>query len=1093
MVPFKLGKFGRMGVTEMVYTYPIFKTKVILPQEKPSILQRRQINKKLKLMTEYPVTLIHSGPGYGKSTALATFLKGHPNVCWYTITETDDDIVIFINYVIQSIRMVVPNFGEVVLKKLDGHGRSLWIQEICSEMVNAFTTLSQPLIIVLDDAHLVEHSDSISSLLQMLIENMPSNVHLVLSGRTRPEWPVMMKLKAKGNLLEISEKDFIFTYEEIDVLFHDFYQMPLENEQIKDILKITEGWVMAIQLIAHQSKEKGTLQKILENKNRSLHDLFQFLTMEVLSKLPKNLEAFLKQTSIFEELHPDMINQVLNITHAKSMIKKAMHANLFISSLDHGTYRYHSLFREFLISELSVHDPKQYEKLHRKAALYYEQQRKYDRAIYHYEMISDFHSAARILNHFGTQMIRFGSLESLKEKLQLLPIDVKNEYVRLWIFEGDVYRYRCQYGQALACYRKADEIASAKGCWQEQSSALEGIAQVFLDTIQPGRADEYLKKAVEVIPEDTADQCRRKRLSRLMAENLVNLGRAKEALAWLNIQMDDVVNVNNEKLEPRLLLRMGRLEEAIRLLEIQKLEEQKEENHLQQSHRETDLLLSLIHSFKGEAHKAKTLAQEGIMQGVKHKAPFVEACGWMRIGHAVQIGKQYDLSQAILCYETALKLMDDIQMPRGKAEPLMGLCGVYAQKGEFDTAIRFGDEALKETDKVSDQWLSALIRLSLSSVYFYMGNDTKSMALLHDCEKAFEACGDGYGLTVTYLWRAIIAFQREAWGDFEVDLKKCLKLAEEGHYDFLFERRTLLGPYDIQKITQMMLVAKQRGFTTPFIQRLMAKWKLSEGKHHPGYTLYVKTLGQFRIFLGQSEVSADAWSRSKSKELFQFLLTRRAKWVSREEMIACLWPGHSPSAGLSNFKVALNALNKVLEPHRKVRGVPFFIDRKDTMYRLNLTGIVLDVDDFEKTLHRAAEVKDIKEQTELLETGLAYYKGDFLPERQFEDWCNEERERIQLMFLRGSEKLAKLYISVNDFEKAIEVCERMIQVDGCWEEAYRIMMYGYYQLNNRPLAIKYFKKCSEKLDRELGIKPLPSTQALYQQILEGELPFENKI
>ncbi|MGV3487074.1 MAG: BTAD domain-containing putative transcriptional regulator [Tuberibacillus sp.] len=1075
----------------MVHEFPIFKTRLIPPQGKQFILQRPQIGKKLRQIKDYPLTLIHSGPGYGKSTTLAAFLNGRKDACWYTLSEQDDDIVIFLYYFIHSVKMAVPAFGESLLVELDGNSRTSWIRSICSEMVNEFSGLDHSIIIVLDDFHLVEHSDSINEWLQMFIENIPSNVHLVISGRTRPQWPLITKLKAKSEILVIDEHHFAFSYEEIEVLFHDNYQMPLEPSQIQGILNLTEGWAMAIQLIAQQSKQKGTLDKILENRNRSLNDLFEYLTMEVLTKLDDKMRDFLKQTCIFEELHPPIIERVLNIPDAEKILNKIANANLFLTALNQGSYRYHALFRDFLISDLQVNDPVLLESLHRQAGRYYEEIENNEQAIYHYEMISDFPSAAKILNSYGRKMIQFGSLESLKEKLFLIPPDVKDMYLMLWVYEGEIYRYRCQYGQALECYNRAQVLAESSGQWEEQSSALEGIAQVFLDTIQPGKADKYLKKAVEVIPENEAVNERRARLTRLMAENLVNLGRAKEAVAWLNIRPGEAIsNVNNEKLEPRLLLRMGRLEEAMDLLEIQKIQEQKEEGHLQQSHRETDLLLSLIYSFQGDALRAKTLAQEGIMRGVKYKAPFVEACGWMRIGHSVQISNQYDLNQAMICYKTALKLMDDIQMPRGKAEPLMGLCGVYAQKGEFETAIHYGELALEETDKVSDEWLSALIRLSLSNTYYYMGNYGRCLELLKDCERTFEACGDGYGLAVTYLWKTMISFQKEDWPSFKSHLLSCLKHVEDGRYEFILDRRTLLGPFDVQKIPQILHAASQRGISTPFTQSLMRKWKLTDERSHPGYTLHVQTLGQFRVWLGHLEVQPEAWQRSKAKELFQLFLTRRNTWVSKDDIIAWLWPDQDGPSGLSGFKVALNALNKVLEPERKARGTPYFIDRKGSLYRLNMAGIILDVDDFESTLQRASESVDVYDQIQLLETGLSYYKGDFLPERRFEDWCAEEREKAQLLFLRASEKCARLYISQKDFDRAIEHCERIINTDACWEEAYRMIMFCYYQMNNRPQAIKYYKKCYEQLERELGIRPLSATTNLYLQIIEGELLIE---
>lgn len=94
-------------------------------------------------------------------------------------------------------------------------------------------------------------------------------------------------------------------------------------------------------------------------------------------------------------------------------------------------------------------------------------------------------------------------------------------------------------------------------------------------------------------------------------------------------------------LEARMLLRTGKLQEAKQVLLYKE-----GENQLPQSHREKELLLSLIQSFMGNGKEAKSLAQHGISQGIKGKSPFVEACGWIRMGHAVQLISDYDTSLA---------------------------------------------------------------------------------------------------------------------------------------------------------------------------------------------------------------------------------------------------------------------------------------------------------------------------------------------------------------------------------------------------------------------------------------------------------------
>ena len=114
---------------------------------------------------------------------------------------------------------------------------------------------------------------------------------------------------------------------------------------------------------------------------------------------------------------------------------------------------------------------------------------------------------------------------------------------------------------------------------------------------------------------------------------------------------------------------------------------------------------------------------------------------------------------------------------------------------------------------------------------------------------------------------------------------------------------------------------------------------------------------------------------------------------------------------------------------------------------------------------------------------MALYKGDFLPDQKYADWCLNERERLLVYYLRCSEKLAQLLVARKKFDSAIQLCERVIEKDPTWEEAYRLLMFCYYHKNNRSQAMKWFAKCKHYLESELGVEPMFSTKKMYDMVL----------
>jgi DNA-binding SARP family transcriptional activator len=200
-----------------------------------------------------------------------------------------------------------------------------------------------------------------------------------------------------------------------------------------------------------------------------------------------------------------------------------------------------------------------------------------------------------------------------------------------------------------------------------------------------------------------------------------------------------------------------------------------------------------------------------------------------------------------------------------------------------------------------------------------------------------------------------------------------------------------------------------------------------------------------------------------------------------------LLPALDEKSANRDFKVALNALQTALEPHRRARSNPYFIIRIGTAYQLNPNaGWILDTVEFEERVKEGLESDRAEEAIHALEQGLQLYKGDYMPERRYDDWCIEERERLQVQYLRGAERLAQLYEESGQYNKSIRWCEAMLQKDVCWEEAYRLLIRCHVQLNNRNQAMKWYNKCLSALEQELGIEPMPQTKELYLKLTDTE-------
>ena len=249
-------------------------------------------------------------------------------------------------------------------------------------------------------------------------------------------------------------------------------------------------------------------------------------------------------------------------------------------------------------------------------------------------------------------------------------------------------------------------------------------------------------------------------------------------------------------------------------------------------------------------------------------------------------------------------------------------------------------------------------------------------------------------------------------------------------------------------------------------------------------SLKIFTLGTFEVRKDGERLNTKVFGRDKSVQLFQFfLMARNRKALHKEQIVDRLWEDDIDDHG---FKVALHGINKALEPDRKSHGETKYFHRVGQTYQLDYEDIMLDSMVFEElvSLGNQAFVSDQKFAAKVYRESMLLYRGSFLPNRVYEDWSSDERERLQLMFLSTTMALAELLVNGNPLE-SIQHCQEALLIDIAWEEAYRVQMQAYLNKGNRPMALKTYEICEKVLNDELGIKPLPETKRVLQQVLES--------
>lgn len=460
-------------------------------------ITRPRLLRKLEESLRCKLTLVCASAGAGKTTLLRDFAaQTHANVVWYPLDRTDRDPSVFAKRLLSALEGTgVP--GTV------GDASLLQTWEPVSLLPLLIRVLSESarlagsrLILLLDDYHKVAASKSINHLLAGIVQQLPPGVHLVLSSRVAPAFP-MARLRLDGELLELTQEDLAFNASEASDLLAHSLGMDLSREDTQLILDKTRGWVAGLSMLTQYlgSRGKEQLMTVLRAFGGSSRVVYDYFAEEVLQQQSPSARRFLLATSLLSELHRDLVNHLLGTSSAQEVLESLEASSVFITSLDetHDWYKYHPLFRGFLRAKAErTLGGTSLGELHRRAAAAYLSQSNCGQAIDHLCAAGDFEDAALIVEQVGYDQIDNGNLETVKHWLDTLPRIVRQ--CRPWLLEieGRIAQRQGNYGQATAALLQAQLLFAEQGDG-------EGLARVAVDSALVSNRVGHHREAVHLL------------------------------------------------------------------------------------------------------------------------------------------------------------------------------------------------------------------------------------------------------------------------------------------------------------------------------------------------------------------------------------------------------------------------------------------------------------------------------------------------------------------------------------------------------------------------------------------------------------------
>jgi LuxR family maltose regulon positive regulatory protein len=611
--------------------------------------------------------LVAAPAGSGKTTLLAQWraVAGGSRVAWVSLEESDNDPTRFWSYLVAALRTVEPGVGTVALEALRGPSVELE-RVVVPSLVNDLATVGAPLVLVLDDYHLI--TDAIChQTLGWFLDHLPAEVHVVLSTRLDPPLP-LARMRARGELAELRVGELQFTGDEAAELLNGSMGLALAAEDVARLAERTEGWAAGLVLAGLSLRGRPDSPGFIAAFSGGDRHVADYLVAEVLERQPPELRGFLLRTSVLERLSGPLCDAVLETQGSAELLGELEASNLFVVPLDDRRqwYRYHQLFAQLLRLQLGTREPGLMPVLHRRAAAWHQAAGNIDEAIGHASAAGDFAEAGGLIaRHWATHWLG-GQRATVARWLEGLPdeailADPPVALIAAWSrgFQG-ASKQETERWLAAA----ADEGYSGPppdGLSSQAFGAALARATLIFDDV--GRSAAAARRAVELAGAQPAEVSW---AGSALGQALYLSGQAAEARLWL----EDLVSQVPASVQPYAVV--------------------------------TALAVLSLLAADQDDPSAAALARRAVATAEAQGVTFEPLSGIVYLALGRALGRQGELAEAEVQLGRALELFEIDSMLVHRALALLVLASVRHGRGDLPGARALVDQARELVDQATD-------------------------------------------------------------------------------------------------------------------------------------------------------------------------------------------------------------------------------------------------------------------------------------------------------------------------------------------------------------------------------------------------------
>jgi LuxR family transcriptional regulator, maltose regulon positive regulatory protein len=494
-------------VTELDANSSLIGTKLVIPQRRRGHVPRPQLLATLDAACGARLTLVSAPTGFGKSSLLVEWATStaHARVGWFSLDAADDEPQRFWRYVVAALEAAAPELSSTAGRRLHAPGVSI-LDEVLPLLVNELASVDPPLVLVLDDMHLIT-LEEVYTQLDYFVDRAPAGIHVVIATQVDP--PLRLgRLRALGDLAELRGAEMRFSDAESAELLLRRHGLQLPPTDLAELHRRTEGWVAGLNLAALSLRETSDRTTFLERLPVDDRHLVDYLWDEVVLRQPREVQEFVMRTSILERLCGPLADAVSQRTDGAEMLLELERSNLFVIPLDaeRQWFRYHHLFRGLLARQLERFAPDAIADLHRRASSWFADEGDVAGMIEHAIPAGDLHVAASALERHWLALYSDGRATTLVRWIDALPEDVIEEHPDLALARYGVARAMGRFENAEHWLGIAERAAERADSLPRRAALLARVARQrsfgALARAEVADAVQWARRAVDLLAQD---------------------------------------------------------------------------------------------------------------------------------------------------------------------------------------------------------------------------------------------------------------------------------------------------------------------------------------------------------------------------------------------------------------------------------------------------------------------------------------------------------------------------------------------------------------------------------------------------------------